>query len=526
MKNIKFGWDYWNYSRQPEIREIIKKDFGGFSPDYTWQNDSDTLPLFNSNHQPTNAWHNIVNILQRHLSPRNKLIDKDTKDFIKDNESFIYLISTNGGPSLWCGGHDERSTLFHNIKEHTKQHIRDGKVLVTIDMSFEGFPMDGTDKLSIIDMMNNVHIAEVIHRRAEEESFPTENIVLLSANHKDPENYRKWCKENNIKKPINWILLDWCEKAISSDYEHLTETFEDNFNYKVQNIDKLKHYLCLMRRWKMPRVFHHMALNYFNLLEKGSVSAILAKREIRSVFKDIDRTKMEMANAGEVTFSDCASLDDYEFNKTLKDFTFLDLVIDEYQTRLKPELTELGKSKFLYKIRSRKNVEDFLLKLPLTIDKNHFDALDSFHHWDSSLYKDTIFSYVYETWSYSTNMVFYSEKIYKCILNFHPFLTWANPDTIKYLNQNGYKTFSPYIDENYDTKYDIEERSTLLLKEMMRLCDMSVKDLLDWYGNQSEILIHNYNHFMHNNHLQKSGDNFLKIYDKVVETNEQMFYGQ
>jgi len=139
------------------------------------------------------------------------------KDFIKDNESFIYLISTNGGPSLWCGGHDERSTLFHNIKEHTKQHIRDGKVLVTIDMSFEGFPMDGTDKLSIIDMMNNVHIAEVIHRRAEEESFPTENIVLLSANHKDPENYRKWCKENNIKKPINWILLESLGKAVVRD---------------------------------------------------------------------------------------------------------------------------------------------------------------------------------------------------------------------------------------------------------------------------------------------------------------------
>ena len=34
MKKIKFGWDYWNYSRQPEIREIIKKDFSGFSPDY------------------------------------------------------------------------------------------------------------------------------------------------------------------------------------------------------------------------------------------------------------------------------------------------------------------------------------------------------------------------------------------------------------------------------------------------------------------------------------------------------------
>ena len=54
IEKIKFGWDYWNYSRQSEIRKIIKR-FGGFSPDYTWQNDSDTLPLFDSNYQPTNA---------------------------------------------------------------------------------------------------------------------------------------------------------------------------------------------------------------------------------------------------------------------------------------------------------------------------------------------------------------------------------------------------------------------------------------------------------------------------------------
>ena len=187
MNKIKFGWDYYNYSQEPEIKKVIQKDFSGFSPDGTYPNDSDTLPLFDSNYQPTNAW-------------------------------------------------------------HTKQHIRDGKVLVTIDMSFEGFPMDGTDRLSNVDMANNVHIAEVIHKRAEEEKFPTENIVLLSANHKDPKNYRKWCEQNNIKKPINWILLDWCERAISSDYSHLEDTFEDHFNYKKNNLDNMKHYLCLMRR--------------------------------------------------------------------------------------------------------------------------------------------------------------------------------------------------------------------------------------------------------------------------------------
>tara|TARA_B100000809_G_C14913902_1_gene450888 strand:- start:134 stop:379 length:246 start_codon:yes stop_codon:yes gene_type:complete len=25
MKDIKFGWDYWDYSRQPDIKKIIKK---------------------------------------------------------------------------------------------------------------------------------------------------------------------------------------------------------------------------------------------------------------------------------------------------------------------------------------------------------------------------------------------------------------------------------------------------------------------------------------------------------------------
>ena len=82
MKQIKFGWDYWNYSRQPEIREIIKKDFSGFSPDYTWQNDSDTLPLFHSNYQPTNAWHNIVPIFDHHIK-NSSVVHKDVTDYIK-----------------------------------------------------------------------------------------------------------------------------------------------------------------------------------------------------------------------------------------------------------------------------------------------------------------------------------------------------------------------------------------------------------------------------------------------------------
>ena len=120
MNDIRFGWDYWDYSKQPDIRQIIKKDFSGFSPDGVYPNDSDTLPLFDSNYQPTNAWHNIYNIVHRHIEPRRELVNKDTTEYIKNNETFVYIIATNGGPELWCGGTTERNTLFYNIKEHTK----------------------------------------------------------------------------------------------------------------------------------------------------------------------------------------------------------------------------------------------------------------------------------------------------------------------------------------------------------------------------------------------------------------------
>ena len=234
-------------------------------------------------------------------------------------------------------------------------------------------------------------------KRAEKEKFPIENIAFLSGNHKDPETYKKWCEENNIKKQMNWILLDWCERAISSDYKHIPNTFEENFNYKKDNLDNMKHYLCLMRRWKPSRVYNHLALNHHNILDKGSVSAILAKWDVKSIFKDIDRTKLEMNNAGEVTFSDCATEDDTEFNRTLlKEDEVLDVVTEEFFQRMRPDLSMLGTSSETYKIRAKENIKSFLNKLPLVVDKTSFNTLDSFHHWDSQLYKDTFFSFVYD----------------------------------------------------------------------------------------------------------------------------------
>ena len=56
----------------------------------------------------------------------------------------------------------------------------------------------------------------------------------------------------------------------------------------------------------------------------------------------------------------------------------------------------------------------------------------------------------------------------------------------------------------------------MILDEIVRLQNIPEEEMVKWYSDMKEILIHNYNHFMNNNHLQKSGDKFLKAYNRVV----------
>ena len=55
----------------------------------------------------------------------------------------------------------------------------------------------------------------------------------------------------------------------------------------------------------------------------------------------------------------------------------------------------------------------------------------------------------------------------------------------------------------------------MILKEMVRSCELPINKMLDWYGNQSDILIHNYDVFMTNKHLENSTEQFLKAWKNI-----------
>jgi len=89
-----------------------------------------------------------------------------------------------------------------------------------------------------------------------------------------------------------------------------------------------------------------------------------------------------------------------------------------------------------------------------------------------------------------------TEKVFKPIANFQPFVFVAYPGALSLLQSLGFKTFSPFIDESYDDEKDEIIRLQLIYKEIERIGNMSKQEIHDWYWSLKDILIHNHNHLL------------------------------
>jgi hypothetical protein len=82
----------------------------------------------------------------------------------------------------------------------------------------------------------------------------------------------------------------------------------------------------------------------------------------------------------------------------------------------------------------------------------------------------TKFSVVVETSVFNNNFHI-TEKLIRPIILKHPFLAFSSKGFLKYLQQIGFKTFSPIVDESYDDIEDIEERCAAIVAETKRLVE-------------------------------------------------------
>jgi len=89
-----------------------------------------------------------------------------------------------------------------------------------------------------------------------------------------------------------------------------------------------------------------------------------------------------------------------------------------------------------------------------------------------------------------------TEKAYKVISCTRPFIVFATPYFLEDLQNLGYKTFSPYINEHYDAETDNHKRLNMIVEEVNRICNLSKDNYTELVKNCRDIAKYNYKHFL------------------------------
>lgn len=133
---------------------------------------------------------------------------------------------------------------------------------------------------------------------------------------------------------------------------------------------------------------------------------------------------------------------------------------------------------------------------PLVIDEDNFSENFAFGYEKSWPYDQSYFSLVTETDFYAPDAIFFSEKIWKPILNYHPFILAGTHHSLKTLQDMGYKTFSNWWDESYDEIKDPYMRLDKIIEVMENLCALPLEDIHDMYQEMIPVLEYNRQHFL------------------------------
>ena len=131
--------------------------------------------------------------------------------------------------------------------------------------------------------------------------------------------------------------------------------------------------------------------------------------------------------------------------------------------------------------------------VPIIIDK----SLDI--NWANDItlndYEETFVSVVTES-LVDRNTLFLSEKIFKPIALGHPFIVLGNTGTLKYLRDNGFKTFDKWFDESYDEEDELEHRIIKIVNVIEEIKNKSLEELVSIRNEMKEICLYNRNRFI------------------------------
>lgn len=265
---------------------------------------------------------------------------------------------------------------------------------------------------------------------------------------------------NINRKPINTIFTVEFEHMMGEQAYVLQ--YEDSASLKAIHNKKNKTYkksfLCLNRRWRIHRPTLVTMMGARQLLDYGYVS--LTEFDHKVKWNIIYDSILE-------THKRCPEIYDYFLNNK-------ELITSQKHLTLDQPILDSPKTNALTS------------ELDYFYENSYFSVVTETNYYSNVEHYSSAYVPVCEATR------FFSEKVFKPMVYKHPFVLVSVPNSLELLRELGYKTFHPYINEDYDKEQNDCTRLLMLLDEIERLSKLSKDELDNFIDKTSEICDHNY----------------------------------
>lgn len=247
--------------------------------------------------------------------------------------------------------------------------------------------------------------------------------------------YSIFQKKDKLKM-LNIRTFSYFEDSTAAIYRQFYSEY--NFEYRnelIQNSTTLKHFICLNRVVKDFRVILSYMIWKHRLVDKGYISQ-----------------------------------DSYDLNKVNVS------------------------SKLVYK----EDYQDFHSTLPWKLDSDSFYP-NFWNIYPEKQINNSFLWLVTETQfcgRESINFHFFTEKTYKPIMFFMPFIIVGNYHALKLLKEDGYQTFDRWWDESYDEEMNNNKRIQKIMAILNKIAAMSVEKIKEIYTEMRPVLEYNHRNLL------------------------------
>lgn len=348
------------------------------------------------------------------------------------------------------------------------QKMQDGKAYLFLYFGFEAdsFYIDDYNKQNYYK-----NYYEMFESILSEWKLPSKSMIVLSSNALGYEQEK--LQYNNQLPKVKCIFDNVTEWETFS--KHKGDIIWDyDFDTHIQNLKKSTNYLLRVNR--TTNLYRDLMI-YYLFSSNNDSKSIIEHSEFNN--------NIELKNA----LNECKKIsNNLGFTELEKYFEYSSDIID---------------------------VIDSKLPLIASSYENDNTQLDTEHYGiepiPHDIYHNSIFSWVSTSLIDKDNQVFINYSTFNPILYYHPLIIHGNRYHIKSLVNSGYKSYSDFVNEDYDSSDNILERFVLNVKEIDKLFSLSKDELIQKIINSKDTLEYNRNKLFECNSIENIITKFYNI---------------